>query len=359
MQKNKTKKQDIKSIVENALTQETFYMNGREINPIEDRVVSKRQRNKLGDPLEYCVKMTEKNVELPHNYTLSNIPVYMESRYMQKYHFEFNNWQLKNMYTTPKVIIDKWHSTFITEEGVVHRTSFFAVAPKAETQYGIPRLYRFSVTRKQNDDQHYSISVHAIVGGKDDGWLFLGRLDNGDPNLIHPVLAHFMTKRYLKNHNAVITKELNFHLIKRKEKLKVADENISKLNFCIPFPHIHQPNSHYEIGEQPERACPKFLRKCANNSFDENLAFMLKIFNISERPHYRKKDESIHKIIKEEKEIFPNETPNPQYILDDIYENEELDLNRNVIIIPKQHEKKQEKYVLQRHKSNSGYIQKL
>ena len=181
---------------------------------------------------------------------------------------------------TPKIIVDTWHSTFITDEGVVHRTSFFAVAPNANVKNGIPQLYRFSITRCDDKTEHYTMNMHAIVGGKEDGWLFLARLDNNTAGIYHPVLKNNMTRAYLKQHNAVITKSFTYKQLRQKSKLKGANKPVNQYEYCIPFPHIHQADPHYEIGTHAEKVCPKFLRKCAYNNFEQNLAFMMKTTTI-------------------------------------------------------------------------------
>lgn len=304
-------------------------VNGRTINVFDDKILNKpayykRSKQKgSSEPLKIQIKLDEKTAKLPTNYMMSNIPVYAEDKYMQQYHFIFNNEQLKEMFTTPKIIVDRWHSTFVTSEGVVHRTSFFAVAPHADTKNGIPMIYRFSITRQPNIPDHYTINVHAIVGGKEDGWLFLARLDNSDSNAtIHPILQHYLTKQFLKRHNAVRTQEFNFHQEKRHQKLKGSND-INKYCYCIPYPHMHQATPYYEVGDQAERVCPKFLRKCANNDFAQNLAYMLKAFRVYDRPHFRSENDNLYSVIREEKRITTiNDNPNPQYILAEILEQE-------------------------------------
>ncbi len=329
MTRNNTHKQ-IRGIVEESLSgYDVVNINGRTIDVFDDKILNKRdyyktkKQKSTSNPLNILVKLDEKTTKLPTNYMLSNLPVYAEDKYMQQYHFVFNNQQLKEMFTTPKIIIDRWHSTFVTSEGVVHRTSFFAVAPHADTKNGIPTLYRFSITRQPSTSNHYTINMHAIVGGKEDGWLFLARLDNSDcTTSIHPILQHFITKQFLKRHNAVCTKEFNFHQYKRQQKLKGKKE-INENCYCIPYPHIHQANPFYEVGEQAERVCPKFLRKCVNNSFEQNLAYMMKAFRIYDHLHLRDENCNLNSIIKEEKRITTiNKQPNPQYLINELLEQE-------------------------------------
>lgn len=358
MSKAKRTHQKIKKFVEAALENGTVNLNGRTIEVLDESLLSKRQQKKSEEEtLKIELTLNEKLVKIPYYYTLANLPVYVESKYMQKYHFNFTNQQLKEMYTTTKIIVDKWHSTFITDEGIVHRTSFFAVAPNANIQNGIPALYRLSITRKENDQKHYTINMHAIAAGKPDGWLFLGRLDNNIEAIIHPVLKNYMTKKFLKQHNAVVTKNFTPHQLKLKSKLKNKPKYYSNFNYCIPFPHMHQPSTKYEVGEYAERNCPKFLRKCASNTFDENVGYMMKIFNISDHPHYRNENEYLLKIIQQEKNTTNiNFPPDPQIVVKEIKKMESSNYNEDEVV-PVKTLQRQEKqaYCLQRHKSTRRF----
>ena len=84
---------------------------------------------------------------------------------------------------------------------------------------------------------------------------------------------------------------------------------------------------------------------------------MMKIFNISDHPHFRDENEYILKIIQQEKNtININFPPNPQIVLKEIREMESLEYNEDDVIPVKteQHQEKQA-YCLQRHKTTRRF----
>ncbi len=271
---------------------------------LDEKVLNKRDYYKhKRNPNHMEIDLTEKVCKMPSDYMLSNIPVLCEKRSMQDYHFNYSNEQLKNMCKTPKVIIDKFCSSFVTSSGIIQRTSFYLIAPNA--QQNIPQLYRLSITTSKDDEEHYNISMHAIVGGKVDGWLFLGRLDN-DTVEPHKIAETEYTPKELKSHNAA--KIECFSSIDRKvrENAKVSRSEKLPDIYSIPFPHMHKPDTHYKVGEDIERCLPKFMKNCVNKSFEENVAYFMERFNVYEHPHFRKANMLLSDVIKEEKKTINN-----------------------------------------------------
>lgn len=298
------------NIVQNYVNSEEFVLEELTIN--EDRLLNNHQIHAINkNTHEIVIPLAPSIVGLRKDYTLDNIPDHCESASLQQYHFIYTPEQLKEMYTTTKIIVDIHYNMFDTSNGKVQRTSFFAIAPHAKIHKGIPPLYRFSVSRDLKNANHYSISMYAIVGGKEDGWLFLGRLDNDDTSP-HSFLVESVSKNEARRANAVRTKgitQAQQNIMARYQK-----ESCDMMHdiYCIPFPHIHQPNAKYEIGDKPEKCCPKFLRKCVDNSFEENLQYMMKIFSISDQPHLKIQNDTMANIIKEEYKITHiNPMPNP------------------------------------------------
>ncbi len=321
---NNLKKQRIKTVVENALP-EDFSGSPKDRKIFENEPLKLLPNRKLcatkKAPIEIEVPLNEKTAKLPATFCLSNIPIFEEKKCLQSYHFVFSNEQLKQMLEETKIIVDKWHNVFQTSEGIVHRTSFFAVAPHAKQEDGIPMLYRFSITRVLGDEQnHYNISLYALVGGKQDGFLFLGRLDydNTEP---HSFMVSEFSPKFARKHNATLTKGLGSaqRIIRSKFKNPANSNSFNYDMYSIPFPHMHQPNSHYEFGVNPEVVCPKFIKKFVNNNFEQNLSAMLKMFHVSPTPHFRQTNQNIYTIAKEEKKITTlSNHPNPQMLLDEI-----------------------------------------
>ncbi len=286
------------------------------------RIISKDdlKRSDL-DKLEIVIPLNNSGCNFPHNYSLANIPNTVEKAKLQSYHFSFSKEQLGAMFTCPKVAVDRFHNTYVYNNEVMHRTSFYLIAPNRENNFHkdpkmfesiineseIPILYRFSISRNLTNKEHYSISMYALVGGAEDGWLFLARLDNNN-QLHHDFITDSTTKAsYFKKHSAIPVCEYDE---KHQKMLQVfsemfGDENNTNMPsgiiHRIAFPHIHQADSSYEPGDEPETSCPKFLKKCASNTLEENVAFMMKAFHISETPEFYSNNESIEKIVSEKR----------------------------------------------------------
>lgn len=307
---------------------------GRDI-PYEEydrKILNKREYYKLKrqesyrhkrDPKYFPIKLTERLCKIPADFRLSNLPVLTEKSSLQDYHFQYSSEQLKNMYKTPKRIVDKFYSSFSSSMGLMQRTSFYMVAPYAEKD--IPSIYRLSVAHSASDPDHYTISMHAIVGGREDGWLFLGRFDNASVEP-HKIVASEYSPKELKKHNAA--KIECFTLIDRRmrEKAMVRKNDVLPELYCIPFPHMHKPDIHYEVGEDIERCLPKFMRNCVYNTYEENVEYMMKVFNIYDCPHYRTKDKFLRDIILEEKRLLPIfDSCESQKIVDDLFSRKTID----------------------------------
>lgn len=289
----------------------------------DEKILNKRDyyRHKK-DHSNISIELNEKVCKVPSDFALSNLPILVEKRSMQDYHFEYTAEQLKNMYKTPKIIVDKFCSSFSSSSGVIQRTSFYMVAPNA--QRNIPSIYRLSITTNQNEKNHYNIAVHGIVGGKEDGWLFLGRFDN-DVVEPHKVAQTEYSRKELKKYKATKIEHLSPIDMRIREKAKIKKSSSAPDVFCVPFPHMHKPFPSYELGSDIESYLPKFMRNCVYNSFEQNVSYIMKIFNIYDHPHFRKKNELISDILKEEKQVTTIcENPKPQQIVDELFISEQV-----------------------------------
>ena len=133
MAKKKSKREQVRGVVETALEFGTVCVNGRTINVWDDKVLTNPQRNmvkKKKNPLEVELVLNEKIVKLPQNYTLSNLPVYNEEKYMQQYHFVF---------TTEQSVIQSDGSLLIPriESGVYYLSTLISVGITPGTDYQV------------------------------------------------------------------------------------------------------------------------------------------------------------------------------------------------------------------------------
>ena len=271
------------------------------------RIISKNslQRGDL-HPSEIKVPLDHPACQVPSDFTLANLPVTVEKSCLQNYYFPFSQEQLGKMFLTPKIIVDRWHTTFVYYDEVMHKTSFYAIAPLAKAKdkndVSVPEIYRFSISRSESNSEHYSISLHAIVGGKEDGWLFIARLDNNNAGKHDFVATEKATPAFLKKHSAITIPaqdEQKQKMIDAFEEMIDAEsgqEVFRSVIHRIAFPHMHQADASYEPGDQPEKNCPKFLRKCAGKSFDEMLAFMMESCHICDTPQFYDHNERISRI---------------------------------------------------------------
>ena len=268
----------------------------------DEKILCKRDYYYYGhhnrNPNHLIIPLTKKICKVPTEYRLSNLPVLIEKRSMQDYHFDYTNEQLRDMYKTPKIIIDKFCGSFTSSAGLIQRTSFYMIAPSS--QENIPSLYRLSIATCPQEPEHYSISMHAIVGGKADGWLFLGRLDS-DTVEPHKIAESEYTPKELKDHNAAKINCFTAIDMRIRERAKARRDEPLPDVYCIPFPHMHKPDPKYEVGEDIERNLPKFMKNCVGNTLEENISYFLQMFNIDGHLHIREDDETITDVRCEER----------------------------------------------------------
>lgn len=258
------------------------------------RIISKDDLKKsdLPSTLDICVNI--RNWPLTKKCKISNLPNNTEKYLMQTYHFNFSHGDLEKMVTTPKVAFDRYHKNFTSNGELVSKSFFTLAAPQVENM-DLPVVYRFSVSRYVDDPQHYSISVHAIVGGREDGWLFLARLDNNTKNE-HIVKGDI--KAMLKTEEDVI------------EQIKPCPaSNLSEKGrfHVIPYPHIHRADSNCEKGIQPEKLVPIYVEKCKDKSFEQNIQYMMQLFNIQSSTMFCKNDEFLEDVLAKSKKHISTE----------------------------------------------------
>ena len=156
------------------------------------------------------------------------------------------------------------------------------VSPQLQNT-GLPTIYRLSVSRYVDNPQHYSISLHAVVGGCVDGFLFLGRFDNNNE-----------CNHIVKPDKAVLKNDIQFTL--------TAGNSMTNQHFHeIGFPHIHLADANYACGSIPEKVTPKFVEKCKNNNFEENIEYIMHLFGISHYHNFYKQDEKLLTLIQKGK----------------------------------------------------------
>ena len=248
-----------------------------------------------------------RKVVMPKGYKISNIPHTKERATMQDYHFSFSEGDLYQMIKSPKVVIDKKHMNIMSRGKIVSKTNFFMVAPQVENM-GLPVLYRLSAARYLDNPAHHSISMHAIVGGCIDGFLFLGRLDNNTEgnHIIKP------EKPILKNGEPII---------------RIADcDMLEEYYHTIPFPHIHTATARYKLGDIPEKSVPEYVSNCKNNSFKQNIEYMMKKYGISHYTHLYYQDALLADVLKEVKqETILREKRNSRDLIKEIVQSEMQD----------------------------------
>ena len=247
------------------------------------RIFSK-QSLKYSDLETSEITIPIRKVKTPDEYALSNLPISKERALMQDYHFCFSQGDLKQMVTSPKVLIDQKHLNLISRKQLVSKTNFFMVSPQLQNT-GLPTIYRLSVSRYVDNPQHYSISLHAVVGGCVDGFLFLGRFDNNNE-----------CNHIVKPDKAVLKNDIQFTL--------TAGNSMTNQHFHeIGFPHIHLADANYACGSIPEKVTPKFVEKCKNNNFEENIEYIMHLFGISHYHNFYKQDEKLLTVLDESKKF--------------------------------------------------------
>ena len=174
---------------------------------------------------------------------------------------------------------------------------------------GLPTIYRLSVSRYVDNPQHYSISLHAIVGGCVDGFLFLGRFDNNNE-----------CNHIVKPDKAVLKNDIQFTL--------TAGNSMTNQHFHeIGFPHIHLADANYACGSIPEKVTPKFVEKCKNNNFEENIEYIMHLFGISHYHNFYKQDEKLLTVLDESKKFAVLRDDRKTDVITDVSVNENIKEN--------------------------------
>ncbi len=305
------------------------------------RMISKNDlaKSDLDSTLDICIPIH--GWSITNGCKISNLPLKLEKSLMQCYHFNYSQEDLKTMVTSPKILFDRYHQNFLFDGELVSKSYFFMISPQAINE-DLPIIYRMSVARYVDDPVHYSISMHAIVGGRVDGWLFLARLDNNNKNehIIKPEQPILKTNDDIMNlKNLTPTKNL-----REEHKFKT-----------IAYPHLHRADASYEPGIQPEKLVPVHLDKCVNNTISQNIAYLMNLFKIQNKPMFQETDITIEKLIeKVEKEFINNNsntTPDSTEIIKSIVQMElehqrEIENNSEKIVkeFHKHHKSQQANY---------------
>ena len=198
---------------------------------------------------------------LKRNLLVSNRPLTEKAR-MQKYNIFCSPKNYAIMASAPKYIFDTYHFVFEHNGNLFEKTHFFAVAPTLDsgTSEGLPVLYRFSVCREVNNPEHFSFNLYAIVGGYEDGFYFISRLDNNNQEFSHRV-----QNPYLKSSTM-----LNPSHLKPENRFQV-----------VPFPHIHRPRFTSTERDRREASHPYHLSHLKGADFAKCLDEYMQMYGIS------------------------------------------------------------------------------
>lgn len=279
----------------------------RDILPGKKARIIPKDDLKISDfPSTLYIRVNPRKWPLTKNCKISNLPVNYEKYNMQTYHFDFTHGDLKQMVTTPKVAFDRYHKNFTASGELVSKSFFILAAPQVEGM-DLPVVYRLGISRYVDDPEHYSISMHAVVGGREDGWLFLARLDNN-------------TK--------------NEHIIKETVKQQITGDGMIIDDFCpspcknlteksrfhtIPYPHLHKADANCQPGVQPEKLVPLYVEKCKGKTFEQNIEYMMNLFNIQTKTMFYNDDDLMDNVLKNAKEIIAiNQEINPKEFVEEI-----------------------------------------
>lgn len=218
------------------------------------------------------------SIELKRNLMVSNLPLTEKAR-MQKYNIYCSPKNYAIMTSAPKYIFDTFHFTFENNGLLYDKTHYFAVAPTLYTgnKGDLPVIYRFSVCREVGNPEHFSFNLYAIVGGYEDGFYFISRLDNNDEKCSHKV-----TNPYLKSSTAV-----NPSHLKPDNRFQV-----------VPFPHIHRPRFTAEDRDKREVSHPYHISRLKNAGFTKCLEEFMKMYGISKEMILANQNCMIEKVIK-------------------------------------------------------------
>ncbi len=196
------------------------------------------------------------------NLAVSNLPLAEHAR-MQRYNIVCSPSYYKEMAKAPKYIFDAYHFNFSYEHKIMSKTHYYAIAPTLHTLTGktLPIIYRFSVCRELGNPEHFTLSLYAVVGGYEDGFYFISRLDNDSPKC-----AHKIKQPKLKSTSCTKVAHPKFP---NKQEIETID-----------FPHIHRPHFNEQEIDNREFSRPIHLEKLKGKSFEQCLSAFLKIYNI-------------------------------------------------------------------------------
>ncbi len=203
-------------------------------------------------------------IQLKKNLLISNLPLLERAR-MQKYNIYCTPKQYNIMAAAPKYIFHTFHFNYSYNGHHYSKTHYFSVAPTLDTQRdrALPVLYRFSVCRDVDQPEHFSFNLYAIVGGYEDGFYFISRLDNNKQEL-----AHKVKKAHLKNKNRI-------------QKYQPKEKHTEMMPETVPFPHVHRPRFTTEDRDKREHSCPIHLPELEGAPFDKCLEEYMAFYNIS------------------------------------------------------------------------------
>lgn len=273
---------------------------------------------KISDlPSTLHITINPRKWPLTKNCKISNLPVNYEKYNMQTYHFEFSHGDLRQMVNTPKVAFDRYHKNF-TANGELVSKSFFILAAPQVGGMDLPVVYRLGVSRYVDDPEHYSISIHAIVGGREDGWLFLARLDNNTKN------EHVIKE--------CVQEQIQSDAVIIDDMCPAPCKNLSEKSrfHTIPYPHLHRADANCQIGVQPEKLVPLYVEKCKGKTFEQNIQYMMQLFNIQSNTMFCNQDDFMETILQNAKtKISTEQIKDPTKFVDEIA-SMELAHGRNV-----------------------------
>jgi len=226
------------------------------------------------DYTEHEVAFKIDSIPQKSNLMIANLPIEERAK-MQKYNIICSRQQYLDMLNAPKYVFDVYHFNYTqeTKQGpkVYSKTFYYMVAPTLydENNSTLPVLYRLGISRDLTEREHFSFSIYAVAGGYEDGFFFLGRLDNDVPTKMHQ-------------------KKIKEPIIKNEQILHRAkcSVNFSQMH-KVPFPHFHRPSLYNEPGvslkqlDQRETSEPYFLDELKGADYDKCLNSFLESFNIS------------------------------------------------------------------------------
>ena len=240
------------------------------------------------------------------NLTVSNLPLAEHAR-MQRYNISCYPDYYREMARSPKYIFDAYHFNFTYENKIMSKTHYYSIAPTLDNTSGktLPIIYRFSICRELGNPEHFTLSLYAVIGGYEDGFYFISRLDNDSPKFAHKI-------KQPKIKSTKCKKVAHPHFDNERE---------SK---TIEFPHIHRP--HFNINELDERefSRPIHMEKLKGKSFEQCLSAFLKIYNISPEMILVKENCLIDDVLEMAKSQNSEENAKP-YCMDNFHKTNLMD----------------------------------